>query len=182
MLFYYWYKQPIVFLLLFYFELCSWQTEFLNLVSCREFHSILKSFRKPSLNHSPPPSSLKPCILTLTPWEVGKRTYLLAACYTLWKKEKTSFCECLKSVKVPQGYSSKVNNLVSMYDLKLIDLKSHDCHILMQQILLMAIRWILPKNVRHTITRLCSFFLTFVKFQMFILKLSKITEVFFNLH
>ena len=41
----------------------------------------------------------------LTPREVGKRTYLLAACYTLSKKEKTSFCECLKGVKVPQGYS-----------------------------------------------------------------------------
>jgi len=60
----------------------------------------------------------------LTPREVGKRTYLLAACYTLSKKEKTSFCEFLKGVKVPQGYSSNVKSFVSMNDLKLIDLKS----------------------------------------------------------
>ena len=60
----------------------------------------------------------------LTPREVGKCTYLLAACYTLSKKEKTSFCECLKGVKVPQGYSSNVKSFVSMNDLKLIDLKS----------------------------------------------------------
>jgi len=37
----------------------------------------------------------------LAPREVGKSTYLPAACYTLSKKEKTSFCECLKGVKVP---------------------------------------------------------------------------------
>ena len=45
-----------------------------------------------------------------------------------------------------------------MNDLKLIGLKSHDCHVLMQQLLPVAIRGILPKNVRHTITRLGSFF------------------------
>ena len=45
-----------------------------------------------------------------------------------------------------------------MQDLKLIGLKSHDCRILIQELLLIAIRGILQKNVRHTITRLCSFF------------------------
>ena len=45
-----------------------------------------------------------------------------------------------------------------MQELKLIGLKSHDCHILMQQLLPIAIHVILPKNVRHTITRLCSLF------------------------
>jgi len=90
--------------------------------------------------------------------EVGKHTYLPATCYTLSKIEKISFCECLKGVKVPQSYSSNVKSLVSMNDLKLIGLKSHDCHVLMQQLLLVAIRGIFPKNVRHRITRLCSFF------------------------
>jgi len=56
----------------------------------------------------------------LAPREVGKRTYLPAAWYTLSKKEKTSFCQCLKGFKVPQGYSSNVKSLVSMNDLKLI--------------------------------------------------------------
>jgi len=84
---------------------------------------------------------------------MGKRTYLPPACY-----EKVSFCQCLKGVKVPQGHSLNMKNLVSMQDLKLIGLKSHGCHILMQQLLPVAICGILPKNVRHTITRLCSFF------------------------
>jgi len=43
-------------------------------------------------------------------------------------------------------------------DPKLVGLKSHDCHILMQQLLVVAIRDILPKKVRHAITRLCFFF------------------------
>ena len=54
---------------------------------------------------------------------------------------------------MPQGHSSNVKSLVSVQDLKLIGFKSHDCHILMQQLLPIAIHGILPKNVRHTITR-----------------------------
>ena len=43
-------------------------------------------------------------------------------------------------------------------DLKLVGLKSHDCHVLMQQLLVVAIRDIFPNKVRHAITRLCFFF------------------------
>ena len=94
----------------------------------------------------------------LYPQSKGKQTYLPPACHTLSKKEKTSFCECLRGVKVPHGYSSNVKSLVSMKDLKLVGLKSHDCHVLMQQFLPIAIRDVLPKNVRQVITRLCLFF------------------------
>ena len=45
-----------------------------------------------------------------------------------------------------------------MKDLKLVGLKSHDCHILMQQLLPVALRGILPKKVREVLTRLCLFF------------------------
>ena len=43
-------------------------------------------------------------------------------------------------------------------DLKLIGLKSHDCHMLMQQLLPVAVRGILPEKVRLALTRLCFFF------------------------
>ena len=59
---------------------------------------------------------------------------------------------------MPHGYSSNVKKLVSLKDFKLVDLKSHDCHVLMQQLLPLAIHGILPNNVRKTITRLCLFF------------------------
>ena len=38
---------------------------------------------------------------------------------------------------MPQGHSSNVKSLVLMQDFKLIGLKSHDCHILIQQLLLL---------------------------------------------
>ena len=47
------------------------------------------------------------------------------------KSENISFCGCLRDVKAPQGYSSNIKSLVSMEDLKLMGLKSHDCHVLM---------------------------------------------------
>ncbi|PNY00525.1 hypothetical protein L195_g023807 [Trifolium pratense] len=82
----------------------------------------------------------------LAPKSSGKRTYLPPACHTLSRNEKKSFCECLRSIKVPHGYSSNVKSLVSSKDLKLVGLKSHDCHVLMQQLLPVAIRGILPKK------------------------------------
>ena len=43
-------------------------------------------------------------------------------------------------------------------DLKLNELKTHDHHVLKQQLLLVAICGILPKHVRLVIVRLCFFF------------------------
>ena len=59
-----------------------------------------------------------------------KRTFLPPACYTLTREEKVRFYKALKSIKVPDRYSSNIKNLVSMKDFKLQGLKSHDCHVL----------------------------------------------------
>ncbi|XP_062103264.1 uncharacterized protein LOC133814298 [Humulus lupulus] len=88
----------------------------------------------------------------------NKRTYLPPACFTLSKDEKRHFCETLANIKVPDGYSSNIRNLVSMKDLRLIGLKSHDCHALMQQLLPIAIRSVSQKHVRYAVTRMCFFF------------------------
>ncbi|KAL5539689.1 hypothetical protein UlMin_042237 [Ulmus minor] len=85
--------------------------------------------------------------------EEGKKTFLPAACYTLSRSEKKQFCSTLAGVKVPTGYSSNIKSLVQMKDLKLINLKSHDYRTLMQQLLPVAIRGVLPKEVRNTIIR-----------------------------
>jgi len=49
-------------------------------------------------------------------------------------------------------------SLAQLKDLKLVGLKSHNCQVLMQQLLVMAIRDILPNKVRFAITRLSLFF------------------------
>jgi len=68
----------------------------------------------------------------LAPRADGKQTYLPPACYTLSKNERKSFYECLRGIKVPQGYCLNLKSLVCMKDLKIIGLKSHDCHMLVQ--------------------------------------------------
>ncbi|XP_035843919.1 uncharacterized protein LOC118490404 [Helianthus annuus] len=70
----------------------------------------------------------------------GNKTILPAACYTLTKDEKDKFCETLYSLRVPQGYCSNFSSLVNRKDRKLVGLKSHDYHMLMQQFLPIAIR------------------------------------------
>jgi len=88
----------------------------------------------------------------LHPVSKGLRTYLPPTCHTMSTNDKKCFCHFLKNIKVPQGYSSNIKILVSVDEMKLVGLKSHDCHIFMQQLLSVAIRGILPDKVRVAIT------------------------------
>src|SRR5438105_210412 len=80
--------------------------------------------------------------------------------YTVSKAEKTKMCETLSSIKVPTSYCANMKRLVSMKDLKLRGMKAHDCHVMLTQMLPVAIRGILPNKVRDPIIKLCSFFNT----------------------
>ena len=66
--------------------------------------------------------------------------YLLAAAFTMGKKERTTFCQVLKNIKVPNGYASNISRCVQLKPPKLLGLKSHDYHVMMQQLLLIALR------------------------------------------
>lgn len=83
---------------------------------------------------------------------------LPAATYTLTNIEKDKFCETLHNLRAPRGYCSDFSSLVSTKDRKLIGLKSHDYHMLMQQFLPIAIRSLMPEPTRYAIIRLCFFF------------------------
>lgn len=61
-------------------------------------------------------------------------------------------------MKLLDGYSSNVGNCVVLEKCKIIGLKSHDCHVLMQQLLLVALKGLLPKGPRIAIFQLCLFF------------------------
>ena len=90
--------------------------------------------------------------------EVGeRRTYLPPSTFTLSNAEKIKMLSSFSSMKLSYGHSLNIKNCVSMPDLKLFGLKSHDCHILLQQLLPIAIRSVLPKNFRVNIIR-CFFF------------------------
>ena len=79
------------------------------------------------------------------------------ASYALTKEEKKIFFECLRSMKVPSGFSSNIKGIINMAQQKFQNLKSHDCHVIMTQLLPVALRGLLPENVRVPIVKLCAF-------------------------
>ena len=74
------------------------------------------------------------------------------------KDDKEVFLKVLKEVKVPDGYAYNISHRVNMKECSIGGLNSHDSHILMQQLLLLAARQALSKNVVETLTELFSFF------------------------
>lgn len=97
---------------------------------------------------------------SLHPQETGtKKTMLPPAKFTLSKKEKDMIFNVLKNVKVPDGYSSNIARRFNSSDNKVWGLKSHDYHVLMQQLLPIALRGISQREVSDALTDLCHFFL-----------------------
>ena len=62
------------------------------------------------------------------------------ASYALATEEKEIFFEVLFSIKVPSGFSSNIKGIVNMKEKKFQNLKSHDCHVLMTQLLPVALK------------------------------------------
>ena len=58
-----------------------------------------------------------------------------ATCYNMTISEKDGFLQVLKDVRVPDGYALNISCLVHLKERKISGLKSHDDHILMQQLL-----------------------------------------------
>ncbi|WOH08702.1 hypothetical protein DCAR_0728148 [Daucus carota subsp. sativus] len=79
------------------------------------------------------------------------------ASYTLTKEECKSFCQFIRSVRVPDGYASNISRCVTDNN-KLKGMKTHDCHVLLQKILPVALLPYLTKNIRGTLIELCQFF------------------------
>jgi hypothetical protein len=65
----------------------------------------------------------------------------------LSKEEKDIMFDYLNSMKVPSGYSSNIKGIINMKDKKFTNLKAHDCHMLMTQLLPVALRGVLPEKV-----------------------------------
>jgi hypothetical protein len=82
------------------------------------------------------------------------------ASYTLTAEEKKTFCQCLRGVRVPTGFSSNISKLVSMNDLSMYGYNSHDGQVMMMVFLTIAIWVIKPVHVKLIITCLCYFFNT----------------------
>ncbi|XP_068339217.1 uncharacterized protein [Pyrus communis] len=92
------------------------------------------------------------------PRREGNRTFRPPALFTLKREEKTAFCKVLSTIRVPDGYSSNLSRCVHVNERKIHGLKSHDCHVLMQQLLPLAIRPVLSKAVTMVLLELSVIF------------------------
>ena len=73
--------------------------------------------------------------------------------------DKTVFLKVLEDVRVPDGYTSNIFRCVRLNDRTMSGLKSHDCHILMQHLLPIALRGSkLPSNVVKVLVDMSTFF------------------------
>lgn len=90
-------------------------------------------------------------------WHDGNERYH-PACFTMTNNEKDTFLSILKNVKFPDGFCSNISRCVDLNQRKMVGLKSHDCHILMGQLLSIAIRNVLPREVAFVVVELCNFF------------------------
>ena len=72
--------------------------------------------------------------------------------------EKDGFLQVLRDIKVPDGYASNISRRVNLKERKISGLKSHDNHILMQQLLPIALRGSLPSHVTRPLIKLTCFF------------------------
>ena len=73
-------------------------------------------------------------------------------------REKELTLGVLKRIKMPDSYSSNISRCVKLKQCKLVGLRSHDCHVLMEDLPTIAIRVVVQDNVAKAIVELCAYF------------------------
>ncbi|XP_065848265.1 uncharacterized protein [Euphorbia lathyris] len=94
----------------------------------------------------------------LHPVLMGNKVRVPMARYVLSDKDKEALCKMLVDLKTPDGYLSKISRCVNVKDRKISGMKRHDCHVFLQQLLPIAIRGFLPKDVVEPLIELSALF------------------------
>jgi hypothetical protein len=76
--------------------------------------------------------------------------------YVLTAEEFEVFVQTIESLKMPSGYSSSLGKHIR--GRKFGSLKSHNYHVLMQQIMVLALRGLLTEGARMAVMRMCKIF------------------------
>ena len=71
---------------------------------------------------------------------VNDKVYIPHTYYKISTREKDLFLTFLKNINISDGYASNISRCINPKEQKFSNLKSHDCHILMQDIFLLALR------------------------------------------
>ncbi|CAM8940236.1 unnamed protein product [Rhodiola kirilowii] len=77
----------------------------------------------------------------------SKRQKVSQASYTVSSEHKVEILEMIKDVQYPHGYAGSLKNKINLYDKMFNDLKTHDCHVMLQRILPVVIQLYFPYGV-----------------------------------
>ncbi|KAL5581119.1 hypothetical protein UlMin_013561 [Ulmus minor] len=91
-------------------------------------------------------------------YEDGNKLMKPAAEYTFSEANRRKFCRFVRSVKFPDGFAGNLSKNVAHNDSRIVGLKSHDCHVIMQRLLPVGCRSLVNKTISSTIIELCTFF------------------------
>lgn len=67
--------------------------------------------------------------------------------YVLTNVDCCHFCNSIKNIKFPNSFVSNLRKNVIENDNKIIGLKSHDCHVIIQQLLPCEIRAFMNRDI-----------------------------------
>ncbi|KAL0423494.1 UNVERIFIED_CONTAM: hypothetical protein Sradi_0884200 [Sesamum radiatum] len=79
------------------------------------------------------------------------------AVYTLGNEQKMRVCEWICGLKFPDGYAFNLARCIDMTELQMHGMKSHDCHVFMQNLIPIAFREMLPEHVWRALTEVSIF-------------------------
>ncbi|KAL0434999.1 UNVERIFIED_CONTAM: hypothetical protein Sradi_0207800 [Sesamum radiatum] len=79
--------------------------------------------------------------------EERRPTVMPKILYILTKEQKRRIYEWITHLKFSNGYASNLTCCVNMKELRLHGMKSHDCHVFMQKLILIAFHEMLPESV-----------------------------------
>ncbi|KAL6654069.1 hypothetical protein ACP70R_007534 [Stipagrostis hirtigluma subsp. patula] len=88
----------------------------------------------------------------------NNKTYIPPAIYSLGPHEKRVFCEVIQGARFPDGYASNFQNKVRADEKRFVGMNSHDCHIIMHDLLPLAIKNVLPEKVCVPLIKLSNYF------------------------
>ncbi|KAL5540764.1 hypothetical protein UlMin_044087 [Ulmus minor] len=91
-------------------------------------------------------------------YEDGNRLMTPVVEYTFSEVNRRKFCRFVRSVKFPDDFAFNLSKNVAQNDSRIVGLKSHDCHVIMQRLLPIWCRSLVNKTISSTIIELCTFF------------------------
>jgi hypothetical protein len=84
--------------------------------------------------------------------------YLPPARFAMSKSERREFLDVIQNIKVPDGYCRNISKCVNVAEGKIVGLETPDYHVLMQQLMPITLRGILPDDITAVVFELSAYF------------------------